>query len=94
MNQENNITLKIKYHSQSINEIIKYIKNYNNVLKFTYNRLLKNKYFKTKELTNLQKTMNNIFIDSHFKNSAIFEAKSLISENKIIFGGKNYFLKD
>ena len=40
--------------------------------------------------------MNNIFIDSHFKNSAIFDSKALIKrngENKIIFGGKKLFLE-
>ena len=94
MNLENNITLKIKYHSQNKEEILNYIKNYNNVVKFTYNRLLKNGNLKTKEITVLQKSMNNIFIDSHFKHSAIFESKSLISKNKdkkIIFGGKKLF---
>ena len=35
MNLENNITLKIKYHSQNKEEILNYIKNYNNVVKFT-----------------------------------------------------------
>lgn len=94
MNQENNITLKIKYHSQYKSRIIEYIQNYNNVVRFTYNRLLENNSLKTKELTELQKTMNNIFIDSHFKNSAIFESKSLINKNKkIIFGGKKLFFE-
>ena len=96
MNLENNITLKIKYHSQNKEEILNYIKNYNNVVKFTYNRLLENGNLKTKEITVLQKSMNNIFIDSHFKNSAIFDSKALIKrngENKIIFGGKKLFLE-
>ena len=96
MNLENNITLKIKYHSQNKEEILNYIKNYNNVVKFTYNRLLENENLKTKEITVLQKSMNNIFIDSHFKNSAIFDSKALIKrngENKIIFGGKKLFLE-
>ena len=96
MNLENNITLKIKYHSQNKEEILNYIKNYNNVVKFTYNRLLENGNLKTKEITVLQKSMNNIFIDSHFKNSAIFDSKTLIKkngENKIIFGGKKLFLE-
>ena len=94
MNLENNITLKIKYHSQNKNRIVEYIQNYNSVVKYTYNRLLENNNFKTKDLTELQKSMNNIFIDSHFKNSAIFDSKSLISKNKdkkIIFGGKKLF---
>lgn len=96
MNLENNITLKIKYHSQNKEEILNYIKNYNNVVKFTYNRLLENENLKTKEITVLQKSMNNIFIDSHFKNSAIFDSKALIKrngENKIIFGGKKLFIQ-
>ena len=96
MNLENNITLKIKYHSQNKEEILNYIKNYNNVVKFTYNRLLENGNLKTKEITVLQKSMNNIFIDSHFKNSAIFDSKALIKRNennKIIFGGKKLFIQ-
>ena len=42
MNLENNITLKIKYHSQNKNRIVEYIQNYNSVVKYTYNRLLEN----------------------------------------------------
>ena len=93
-NEINQITLKIKYLTDEISKshILKYIKNYNNVLRFTYNRLYENKDLKTKEITVLQKTMNNIFIDSHFKNSAIFEAKTLLHNNKIIFGGKKLFI--
>ena len=96
MNLENNITLKIKYHSQNKEEILNYIKNYNNVVKFTYNRLLENGNLKTKEITVLQKSMNNVFVDSHFKNSAIFDSKALIKRNennKIIFGGKKLFIQ-
>ena len=53
MNLENNITLKIKYHSQNKNRIVEYIQNYNSVVKYTYNRLLENNNFKTKDLTEL-----------------------------------------
>ena len=42
MNLENNITLKIKYHSQNKEEILNYIKNYNNVVKFTMKLLKRN----------------------------------------------------
>ena len=96
MNLENNITLKIKYHSQNKEEILNYIKNYNNVVKFTYNRLLGNGNLKSKEISVLQKSMNNILVDSHFKNSAIFDSKALIKRNennKIIFGGKKLFIQ-
>lgn len=93
-NDSNIITLKIKYSTDenSKSRILEYIKNYNNVLHFTYNRLHKNKDLKTKEITVLQKTMNNVFIDSHFKNSAIFDSKTLLHNDKVIFGGKKLFI--
>ena len=93
-NEINQITLKIKYSTdeQSKTRILEYIKNYNNVLRFTYNRLHENKDLKTKEITVSQKSMNNIFVDSHFKNSAIFDSKSLLGKEKVIFGGKKLFI--
>ena len=93
-NDSNIITLKLKYSTDenSKTRILEYIKNYNNVLRFTYNRLHENKDLKTKEITILQKTMNNIFVDSHFKNSAIFDSKSLLRNEKVIFGGKKLFI--
>lgn len=93
-NEINRITLKLKYltDENSKSRILEYIKNYNNVLKFTYNRLHENKDLKTKEITILQKSMNNIFVDSHFKNSAIFDSKSLLGKEKVIFGGKKLFI--
>ena len=93
-NDSNIITLKLKYSTdeQSKTRILEYIKNYNNVLRFTYNRLHENKDLKTKEITVLQKTMNNIFVDSHFKNSAIFDSKTLLHNDKVIFGGKKLFI--
>ena len=93
-NEINQITLKIKYSTdeQSKTRILEYIKNYNNVLRFTYNRLHENKDLKTKEITVLQKTMKNIFVDSHFKNSAIFDSKTLLHNDKVIFGGKKLFI--
>ena len=93
-NDSNIITLKLKYSTDenSKSRILEYIKNYNNVLRFTYNRLHENKDLKTKEITVLQKSMNNIFVDSHFKNSAIFDSKSLLHNDKVIFGGKKLFI--
>ena len=94
-NDSNIITLKIKYSTdeQSKTRILEYIKNYNNVLHFTYNRLHENEDLKTKEITLLQKTMNNIFVDSYFKCSAIFDSKSLLGKEKVIFGGKKLFIE-
>ena len=93
-NDSNIITLKIKYSTDenSKTRILEYIKNYNNVLHFTYNRLHENDRLKTKEITELQKSMNNIFIDSHFKNSAIYDSKMLLRFDKVIFGGKKLFI--
>ena len=93
-NDSNIITLKIKYSTdeQSKTRILEYIKNYNNVFRFTYNRLHENDKLKTKEITELQKSMNNIFVDSHFKNSAIFDSKTLLHNDKVIFGGKKLFI--
>ena len=94
-NDSNIITLKLKYSTdeQSKTRILEYIKNYNNVFRFTYNRLHENDKLKTKEITELQKSMNNIFVDSHFKNSAIFDSKTLLHNDKVIFGGKKLFIQ-
>ena len=86
------ITMKIRYKvSSDVDKarILEYIENYNNVLKFTYNRVQEG-IVSTKELTALQNSMNNIFVDSWFKHSAIYGAKSY-QKDKVIFGGKKLF---
>ena len=89
--KSNIITLKIKYvpADGDVTPILSYMKNYNNVLRFTYNRIQEGIVL-TKELTELQHSLNNIFIDSHFKNSAIYQAKAMMRP-KAIFGGKKLF---
>ena len=90
--KQNLITLKIKYICDS--SILDVIRQYNSALKFTYNRLLANTKLKTAEITQLQKSLNNCdLIGSHFRNSAIYDAKSLVerSTEPIIFGGKYLF---
>ena len=92
--KQNLITLKIKYVCDT--SILDVIKQYNSVLRFTYNRLFENHRLKTSEITQLQKNINNCdLIGSHLKNSAIYDAKSLIerSNEPIIFGGKNLFIE-
>ena len=89
---QNLVTYKIKYSCND--SLLDILNQYNCVLKFTYNRLLENSKLTTKELTALQKTLNNCdLIGSHLKNSAIYDAKSLVekSTEPIIFGGKNLF---
>ena len=86
------ITMKIQYKVSSDKDkarILEYIENYNNVLRFTYNRVQEG-VKSTKELTALQNKLNKIFIDSHLKNSAIYDAKAY-QKDKIIFGGKKLF---
>ena len=71
------------------------IKEYNSVLRFTYNRLVDNPKYRTAEITQMQKFLNNCdLIGSYLRCSAIFDARSLISksDNKIIFGGKKLFV--
>lgn len=84
---QNLVTWKIKYSCDS--SLLDVIKQYNSVLKFTYNRLLENPKLKTSEITQLQKSLNNCsLIGSHLKNSAIYDAKSLValSDKPIVFG--------
>jgi len=90
--KQNLITLKIKYSCNT--SILDVIRQYNSVLKFTYNRLVENSKLKTSEITQLQKNLNNCdLIGSHLRNSAIYDAKSLVehSDKHIIFGGKCLF---
>ena len=90
------ITLKIKYgvDIDDFNVISKYIKEYNSVLRFTYNRLMEG-IKSTKDLTVKQHKMKNIFTQSHLFNSAQYDAKAIYQLNKdkkVIFGGKKLFL--
>ena len=89
------IKLPINLSNNDQTIILNYQRNQNNVIRFTYNRLLENPKLTTAELTILQKTMQHVFIDSHFKNSANYKAKELIGQDngKVIFGGKPLFLQ-
>ena len=90
--KQNLITLKIKYSCDD--SILNVISQYNSVLRFTYNRLLENPKLKTAEITKLQRCLNNCnLIGSHLRNSAIYDAKSLVerSDKPIVFGGKRLF---
>ena len=97
--ETNIITMKIKYRTETKEDsdrIFQMMVNYNNVVKCTYNYLLKHPKASTAEISKYQNSLNNIFLDTHFKGSAIYEAKGLIKkngENKVIFGGKKLFLQ-
>lgn len=92
--KQNLITLKIKYScGESLRDVIR---QYNSVLRFTYNRLFENRKLKTSEITQMQKILENCdLIGSHLRNSAIYDAKALItrSDEPVIFGGKQLFLQ-
>jgi predicted transposase len=89
------IKLPIDLSDDEKEVVLSYQRNQNNVIRFTYNRLLENDGLTTAEITALQKKMNNVFIDSHFKNSAIYKAKELVAQgnDKVIFGGKKLFVQ-
>lgn len=90
---ENLVTYKFKYSCDK--DLLNIIKEYNSVLRFTYNRLADNPKYRTAEITKMQKTLNNCdLIGSYLKCSAIFDARSLISKSdkKVIFGGKKLFV--
>ena len=108
---ENLITLKIKYSCKSDEDsliIQNYIKNYNNVLRFTYNRKVDNPNITDVELNTLQKSMNNVFLGCWFLSSARIEVKEMlksidelnkvndeehqIDKKRIIFGSKKLFV--
>ena len=95
----NIITLKIRYETDasSLSLITTLQKQFNSCLRFTYNRLCDNKSLTTRELTALQKGLNNItLVKSHLKNSSIHKAKEIVAtgtEKSVIFGGRNNFIK-
>lgn len=97
--ETNIITMKMKYRTETKEDsdrIFQMMVNYNNIVKCTYNYLLKHPKASTSEISHYQNSLNNIFLDTHFKGSAIYEAKGLINrigENKLIFGGKKLFIQ-
>lgn len=97
----NLITLKIEYSTDDASlEYIRHIqKDFNKVLRFTYNRICENSAYSTKELTVLQSSLNNTCnCKSHLKNSAIYKSREIYTVNrnsnpqKVIFGGRKNFI--
>lgn len=90
------ITLKLKYQTENSSRILEMIKNYNSLFGLTYNFVFEKEKASTKEILDFLKLKNNIFLDTYFKNGAIYDCKGEISkkkEKKIIFGGRKLFLK-
>ena len=92
------ITLKIKYEIEDKGKkrILEYIKNYNSV----FNCLLshfqdQNKVLSTKDSFIFINSLNNIFIDTYFKNSTLYDVKQTFEkfgDKKLVFGGRKLFL--
>ena len=90
------ITLKLKYQTEDPSRILEMIKNYNSIFNLTYNFMFENKNSSTKSILNYINSKNNLFLDTYFKNGAIYDCKGEISKNKekkIVFGGKKTFLR-
>lgn len=98
---ENPITMKIKYSTDelSLGYIFHIREDFNKALRFTYNRVVENPKYSTKELTAFQSNFNNIDgCKSHLKNSCIYKSKEIYNKNKddntqkVIFGGRKNFI--
>ena len=89
------VTLKIKYTSENRNRLIELIKNYNSIFGLVYNFIFSNNKASTKSILNYLKDKNNLFLDTYFRNGAIYDVKAEIAKDnkkKIIFGGKKLFI--
>lgn len=90
------ITLKLKYQTENSSRILEMIKNYNSIFGLTYNFMFENEKSSTKSILSYVNSKNNLFLDTYFKNGAIYDCKGEIAKNKekkIIFGGKKLFLE-
>ena len=92
----NEITMKIQYKTENLPRILEIIKNYNSIFGLTYNYMFDNKENRTKKIIDYIKTKSHIFLDTYFRNGAIYDSKTLINKNKekkIIFGGRKLFIE-
>ena len=92
---QNLITLKIAYQCQY--DLLPYIRQYNSLLRFTYNRLVE-QHLNDHDINVLQKCIKNCDLvnNSWFRGSAYYDAKARIAaspDKPIVFGGKWLFLK-
>ena len=92
------ITLKIKYEIEKAKKdrIFEYIKNYNSVFNCLLNYFQDlNKVLSTKDSFVFIKSLNNIFIDTIFQNSVLYDVRQvfkIFGDKRLVFGGKKLFL--
>lgn len=91
--KENLVTWKIKYTCEE--SLLLIIKQYNSLLRYTYNRLSERK-LTFSELNSLQKSINNCDkMNSWLRTSAEYEAKAMLKRGdsqSAIFGGRKLFV--
>ena len=96
------ITVKLKYKAseESRNLIHEYMRQYSICLRFIFNRITDNPSLTQKKLTELSGTINGIdLLDSWFRQSSIYDAKSLRKQidetggGSVVFGGRKNFVK-
>jgi len=83
-----------KFRHQSKLDIDDYIRQYNNVVRFSYNRFQENPEFKLNEVEDIVKSkMNHIeLLDATMIKVAVMKGSS-IKREKVIFGGKKNFIQ-
>lgn len=88
------ITIK-KKHNLNDPLFIELINKYNNVVRYSYNRRIKDKITKLSDLEkNVKENMLNInCLDSSWIKCAVKKSTELQTDNKLYFGGKNNFFK-
>ena len=88
------ITIKKKHN---IKDLIfdELLKRYNNVVRYSYNRITKDNINKLSDLEKyIKSNMNNIeCIDASWIKSAVKKSTELQTEKKLYFGGKSNFFK-
>jgi len=88
------ITIK-KKHSITDKYFLDLLDQYNNVIRFSYNRIIKDGITKQSDLEHVVKdTMSNIdCLDASWIKCAVKQATDLQRDKKMYFGGKNNFFK-
>lgn len=88
------ITIKLKLKEKNT-KYIELLKQFNNGIRFSYNRYQEDPKIKDSEVENLIKTkMNNIgLLDASLIKQAVLKAKALKDKPKVIFGGKNNYFR-
>jgi IS605 OrfB family transposase len=88
------ITIK-KKHNIDDDYFLNLLNKYNNVIRFSYNRIIKDKITKYSELERIvkDKMLNIECLDASWIKSAVKKSTELQTETKLYFGGKNNFFK-